>query len=91
MNPAQRIAELRTQLHRHNHSYYVLDEPTIPDAEYDRLMVELRQLEEAHPELVTADSPSQRVGGAPLAAFAQVRHEQPMLSLDNVFDEGSFG
>lgn len=91
VNPAHRIAELRTQLHRHNHSYYVLDEPTIPDAEYDRLMVELRQLEEAHPELVTADSPSQRVGGAPLAAFAQVRHEQPMLSLDNVFDEGSFG
>jgi NAD-dependent DNA ligase len=60
-----------------------------PDAEYDRLMRELRELEAQHPELITPDSPTQRVGAAPLAAFSQVRHEVPMLSLDNVFDEES--
>lgn len=86
----QQITELRTTLRHHEYLYHVMDTPEIPDAEYDRLMRELRALEEAHPELVTADSPTQRVGAAPLTAFSQVRHEVPMLSLDNVFDEESF-
>lgn len=67
-----------------------MDTPEIPDAEYDRLMRELRELEAQHPDLITPDSPTQRVGAAPLASFSQVRHEVPMLSLDNVFDEESF-
>lgn len=77
-------------MRHHEYQYHVLDAPEVPDAEYDRLMRELRELESAHPEWVTADSPTQRVGAAPLAAFDQVRHEVPMLSLDNVFDEESF-
>ncbi|STT05590.1 DNA ligase [Klebsiella pneumoniae] len=64
--------------------------PEVPDAEYDRLMRKLRELESQHPELITPDSPTQRVGAAPLTAFSQIRHEVPMLSLDNVFDEESF-
>src|SRR5512144_811904 len=75
------------QIEWHNYRYYVLDDPVIPDAEYDRLMGELRTLERDYPELVTPDSPTQRVGAAPLAAFAQVHHELPMLSLDNAFSE----
>ena len=67
-----------------------MDAPEVPDAEYDRLMRELRELEAQHPELITPDSPTQRVGAEPLGAFSQVRHEVPMLSLDNVFDEESF-
>ena len=86
----QQINQLRTSLRHHEYQYHVLDAPEVPDAEYDRLMGELRALESAHPELITADSPTQRVGAAPLAAFDQVRHEVPMLSLDNVFDEESF-
>ncbi|MFZ1874713.1 MAG: NAD-dependent DNA ligase LigA [Chania sp.] len=86
----QKINQLRTSLRHHEHQYHVLDAPEIPDAEYDRLIQELRALEQAHPELITADSPTQRVGAAPLAAFDQVRHEVPMLSLDNVFDEESY-
>lgn len=86
-DPASEVAELRSQLHTHNHRYYVLDEPSIPDAEYDRLMQRLRALEQEHPELLSADSPTQRVGGAALEAFAEVAHEQPMLSLDNAFSE----
>lgn len=86
----QQINQLRTSLRHHEYQYHVLDAPEVPDAEYDRLMRELRELESAHPELITADSPTQRVGAAPLAAFDQVRHEVPMLSLDNVFDEESF-
>ncbi|TKI03207.1 NAD-dependent DNA ligase LigA [Martelella alba] len=86
----QKIEALRAQLRHHEYRYFVLDAPEVPDAEYDRLMAELRALEARHPELLTADSPTQRVGGAPLAAFGQVRHEVPMLSLDNVFDEESF-
>ncbi|MDI6746756.1 MAG: NAD-dependent DNA ligase LigA [Rhodocyclaceae bacterium] len=78
-------AVLRAELERHNHAYYVLDAPTIPDAEYDRLFRELQEIEAAHPELRTADSPTQRVGGAPLAAFRQVAHGVPMLSLNNAF------
>lgn len=86
----QQINQLRATLRHHEYQYHVLDAPEVPDAEYDRLMRELRELESAHPEWVTADSPTQRVGAAPLAAFDQVRHEVPMLSLDNVFDEESF-
>ena len=82
-----RISQLRSQLDAHNHSYYVLDEPSVPDAEYDRLFRELQRLEAEHPELVTAQSPTQRVGGAALAAFGEVRHEVPMLSLGNAFAE----
>ncbi len=81
-----RIAALREQIDQHNYRYYVLDEPNIPDAEYDRLMRELQALESAHPDLITPDSPTQRVGGAPLSAFTQVVHRMPMLSLDNAFD-----
>lgn len=86
----QHINQLRTSLRHHEHLYHVLDAPEIPDAEYDRLMQQLRELEAQHPELITNDSPTQRVGAAPLDAFDQVKHEVPMLSLDNVFDEESY-
>ncbi|MCB5307023.1 NAD-dependent DNA ligase LigA [Yersinia massiliensis] len=86
----QQINQLRTSLRHHEHQYHVLDAPEIPDAEYDRLMQQLRDLETQHPELITLDSPTQRVGAAPLDAFEQVKHEVPMLSLDNVFDEESY-
>ena len=86
----QKLTELRTTLRHHEYLYHVMDTPEIPDAEYDRLMHELRELEAQHPDLITPDSPTQRVGAAPLASFSQVRHEVPMLSLDNVFDEESF-
>ncbi|CNI68495.1 NAD-dependent DNA ligase LigA [Yersinia mollaretii] len=86
----QQINQLRTSLRHHEHQYHVLDAPEIPDAEYDRLMQQLRDLEAQHPELITSDSPTQRVGAAPLDAFEQVKHEVPMLSLDNVFDEESY-
>lgn len=81
----QRADRLRAEIEGHNHRYHVLDDPEIPDAEYDRLLNELRELEREHPSLVTPDSPTQRVGGTPVAAFAQVRHRIPMLSLDNAF------
>ncbi|MDD2049702.1 NAD-dependent DNA ligase LigA [Pseudomonas putida] len=87
MTAESRILELRAELDQHNYRYYVLDEPSVPDAEYDRLFNELKALEAEHPELVTADSPTQRVGGAALSAFSQVRHEVPMLSLGNAFEE----
>ncbi|MCD1124796.1 NAD-dependent DNA ligase LigA [Jinshanibacter sp. LJY008] len=86
----QRLIELCEQLRHHEYLYHVLDAPEIPDAEYDRLMRELRDIETAHPEWITDDSPTQRVGAAPLSAFEQVIHEVPMLSLDNVFDEHSY-
>lgn len=82
-----RITMLRDQLRHHNHRYHVLDDPTISDAEYDTLMRELRALEEQYPELVTPDSPTQRVGAAAAERFAKVQHPQPMLSLGNAFDE----
>lgn len=82
-----RILELRAELDQHNYRYHVLDEPSIPDAEYDRLFHELKALEAEHPELVSSDSPTQRVGSAALSAFTQVRHEIPMLSLGNAFEE----
>jgi DNA ligase (NAD+) len=80
-----RAAKLRADIERHNHRYHVLDDPEITDAQFDRLMTELRELEKEHPALVVPDSPTQRVGGAPVAAFAPVRHKRPMLSLDNAF------
>ena len=82
-----RMHALRQQIEHHNYQYYVLDAPAIPDAEYDRLWHELQSLETAHPELTSADSPTQRVGGAPLAAFSQISHRQPMLSLNNAFGD----
>ncbi len=83
----EQLNQLRETLHYHGVKYYVEDNPEIPDAEYDRLMRELIDLEAQHPDLVTLDSPSQRVGGAPLSAFESVAHEIPMLSLDNAFDD----
>ncbi|NMU52954.1 DNA ligase LigA-related protein, partial [Vibrio parahaemolyticus] len=83
----QRLEELKESLHYHAVRYYVEDNPEIPDAEYDRLMRELLDIEAENPDLITVDSPSQRVGGQPLSAFSQVTHEVPMLSLDNAFDD----
>lgn len=83
-----RAAWLRAELNRHSHAYYVLDNPSIPDAEYDKLFRELQTLEQEHPELASPDSPTQRVGGKPLPEFVPVRHAVPMLSLNNAFDEG---
>ena len=83
----RRIAELRTQIKRNDYRYYVLDDPELPDAEYDKLMIELRALESQYPDLVTADSPTQRVSGEPVAAFGVVTHKVPMLSLDNAFTD----
>ncbi len=82
MSLTARLDELRALIHYHNHRYHVLDDPEITDSEYDTLFDELLSLEDAHPELVTIDSPSQRVGGAPLDGFRSVHHERPMLSLD---------
>jgi DNA ligase (NAD+) len=87
MNAGKRVAQLREELQSHDYRYYVLDEPSVPDAEYDRLMKELRDLETAHPELVTADSPTQRVSGTAAAGFGAVTHAIPMLSLNNGFTE----
>ena len=84
---AARAKRLRERIEYHNHRYYVLDDPEIPDAEYDRLMRELEALETADPSLIVPDSPTQRVGAAPSAAFDEVRHALPMLSLANAFDE----
>ncbi len=81
------ITRLRDEINRHNYLYYVLDSPEIPDGEYDRLLRELQSLEAQHTELITIDSPTQRVGAAPIAAFGTVRHRLPMLSLDNAFDD----
>ena len=81
----KRIEELRAEIRRHEHLYYVMDKPEISDAEFDKLMKELKALERDHPELVTADSPSQRVGGKPAEGFQKVRHSRPMLSLDNAY------
>ena len=83
----RRVEELRAQIDHHNYRYYVLDAPEVTDAEFDKLLRELKTLEERHPELLTPDSPTQRVGGAPVALFAPVRHSSRLLSLDNVFDD----
>ncbi|MDP2057775.1 MAG: NAD-dependent DNA ligase LigA, partial [Thiobacillus sp.] len=86
-----RATALRREIERHNYAYYVLDAPTIPDAEYDRLFRELQALEAEHPELVTPDSPTQRVGGKPLDGFATVRHAVPMLSIRTETDTEASG
>ena len=83
----QRVAKLREDINHHNYLYYVLDAPEIPDSEYDRLLRELQQLEEKHPELIVLESPTQRVGATPLGEFAEVKHRIPMLSLNNAFGE----
>ena len=83
----QQIDTLKDELNEHNYRYYVLDNPSIPDAEYDRLMRELQVLEQAHPEMITQDSPTQRVGAKPSTAFATITHQQAMLSLDNAFSD----
>jgi DNA ligase (NAD+) len=82
-----RVKELREQINYHNYRYYVLDDPVVSDAEFDRLLQELTRLEEQYPELLTPDSPTQRVGAAPLEKFESVAHRQPMLSLENAFSE----
>ncbi|MBI2678294.1 MAG: NAD-dependent DNA ligase LigA [Candidatus Koribacter versatilis] len=84
---ARRVERLREEIRRHEHLYYVLDAPKMSDAEFDRLMQELKRLEAEHPELVTVDSPSQRVGGKPREGFVKVEHSRPMLSLDNAYNE----
>ena len=84
---AKEAARLRAQLREHNYAYHVLDAPTVPDAEYDRLMRRLEAIEGEYPQLVTPDSPTQRVGATPIGEFKDVRHAQPMLSLENAFDE----
>ncbi len=80
-------ASLREQIRHHNHRYHALDDPEIPDAEYDRLMRQLQEIENDYPELISSDSPTQRVGDAPISAFATVQHAMPMLSLGNAFSE----
>ncbi len=87
MSPEAKVRELRETIERHNRLYYVEDAPQVGDAEYDRLFRELQALEEAHPQLASPDSPTQRVGGAPLAHFAEVTHRRAMLSIQNAFDE----
>ncbi|MCL2656063.1 MAG: NAD-dependent DNA ligase LigA [Betaproteobacteria bacterium] len=91
LSPAERAAALRAELARHNHAYYVLDAPTIPDAEYDRFFRALQQIEAEHPELRTADSPTQRVGGRALSQFPSVRHVVPMLSIRTETDTEASG
>ena len=87
---AERIESLRDSLRQHNYNYYVLDSPTIPDAEYDRLMRELESLEAEWPELQSDDSPTRKVGAAPLSEFEEVQHEMPMLSLNNAMNREEF-
>ena len=86
-----RIQKLRDQIHYHNYRYHVLDDPVISDAEFDRLMQELQKFEDEFPELVTPDSPTQRVGAKPLEKFETVPHRVPMLSLENAFSEAEAG
>ena len=86
-SPAERAEELRDEIDRHNHLYYVEAAPEISDREFDRLLQELTELEAKHPELATPDSPTQRVGGAPIEGFRKVAHRVPMLSIENSYDE----
>ncbi len=90
INITERIAELRERLNQHNYRYYVLDRPEVSDAQYDALIRELRAIEAEHPELVTPDSPTQRIGAAPADGFEQVTHSRPMFSLSNAFDDDEF-
>src|SRR5688572_20833359 len=85
-NPRQEIADLRGQIEEHNHRYYVLDDPSISDAEYDQLFRRLLELERDYPDLAAPDSPTQKVGAAPLEKFSTVQHTLPMLSLNNAKD-----
>ena len=84
---AEKVRALRAEIERDNYAYYVLDAPSVPDAEYDRLFRELQALEAQHPELVSPESPTQRVGAQPAPEFTQVTHRTPMLSLANAFSE----
>src|ERR1022692_3375044 len=84
-SPEKQIEALREEIRHHEHLYYVLDAPKLTDAEYDALVNRLKALEAAHPELITPDSPTQRVGGKPREGFVKVAHSQPMLSLDNAY------
>ena len=86
-NTQQRLESLRKEINAHNYSYYVLDNPDVPDSEYDRLLRELGNIEQENPELITVDSPTQRVGATPLDSFSEVKHEVPMLSLGNAFSD----
>ena len=86
-NVVELVGSLRQQINHHNHQYHTLDQPRISDAEFDRLFRDLNALEQEHPDLVSDDSPTQRIGSVPLSAFSQVQHELPMLSLDNAFGE----
>ena len=85
--PGQQIQALRDEIRRHERLYFVLDAPEISDAEYDKLMNRLKALEAEHPELITPDSPTQRVGGKPREGFVKTAHSRPMLSLDNAYNE----
>jgi DNA ligase (NAD+) len=87
LTPDQQIQALRDELRHHEHLYYVLDAPELTDAQYDALMNRLKKMEAEHPELVTPDSPTQRVGGKPRDGFVKTRHSRPMLSLDNAYNE----
>ena len=87
MDPLERIAQLRAQIRHHEERYYIQNEPEISDEAFDRLLHELERLEAEHPDLVTADSPTQRVAGRPIEGFETVEHLAPMLSLDNAYDE----
>ena len=81
----KRIEQLRSEIRRHDYLYYVLNQPEITDQQYDKLFAELKKLEDAHPELITPDSPTQRVSGQPVKGFPSVRHAIPMLSIDNTY------
>src|SRR6266481_5397319 len=83
----KKLETLREEIRRHEHLYYVLDNPEISDGEFDKLMQELQRLEADNPSLITPDSPTQRVGGKPREGFVKVRHSSPMLSLDNTYSE----
>lgn len=87
-NVKESLEELRKSINYHNYRYYVLDDPEVSDAQYDKLMRELKEIENANPELITPDSPTQRVGGEPLKEFQKVKHSTPMLSLENAYNEG---
>src|SRR5215813_12465350 len=83
----KKIDSLRDKIRHHEYRYYVLDQPEVSDAEFDKLMNELKALEKEHPELITLDSPTQRVGGRPREGFVKAKHSSPMLSLDNAYSE----
>src|ERR1017187_3670902 len=83
----RQIDAVREKIRHHEHRYYVLDDPEISDAEFDRLMNELKAIEAQHPELIAADSPTQRVGGKPREGFVKIPHSTPMMSLDNAYSE----